>query len=206
MMTIIFAGCGNDDSPEKSLADIQIALQDRDFEKISKRADLKKFFEQTYEDTTVELAKNYDEYQKKYPEDPYFQHSAEFLTKYNADYKEMHLKFLQGVQDAYFNKIPAPENPEDNPHAYVADEFDKIRRASTMTIKNIEIENNQSVVTIEIKGDDSIRGQFIGAMIFKISFDKNDQNQWRLAKIENLDELMPEFVDKAEKVWITFSN
>ena len=203
---IFITGCGDEDSPEKALTDIQNALKNKNSVELSERVDLEKFFGNVYDDSTLELAKNYDEYQKKYPEDPYFQHDKDFLLKYNSDYREMHLKFLRDVQEAYFKKIPAPEKPEDNPHAYVADEFEKIRWASVATVKNIVVNNDRAVMTVEIKGDESIRGQFIGVMDFAISFDKDDDNKWRVDKIENLDELMPVLVDKAEKVWITFSN
>lgn len=206
MMTILIAGCGNDDTPEKALADIQNALSNKNYNELSERVDLEEFFGKVYDDSTVELAKNYEEYKQKYPEDPYFQHDKDFLLKYNVDYREMHLKFLRDVQEAYFKKIPAPDKPEDNPYAYVADEFEKVRWATVATIKNISVDKNKAVITVEMKGDESIRGQFIGTLDFEISFDKDDNNKWRVDKIENLDELMPVLVDKAEKVWITFSN
>lgn len=206
LILIFCTGCGIDDKPEDALTEIQSALKEKNFEKLSERADLKNFFAKTYDDTTVELVKNCTEYGEKYPEDPYFQHDAEFLKKYNADYREMHLKFLQDVQEAYFKRIPAPDKPEDDPYAYVADEFEKVRISSTATVKNTVINGDKAIMTVEIKGDSSIRGQFIGTMDFEISFDKDENDKWRLDKIENLDDLMPTLVDKAEKVWITFSN
>lgn len=203
-LTIFFTGCGNEDSPEKSLSEIQSALEQRNFEKLSERVDAEKFFGQTYDDITVELAKNYEVYQKKYPEDPYFQHSADFLKDYNFTHKDLHLNFLEGVKSAYFEKIPEPSAPEENPYAYVANEFEKIRQASTAVVKDTKIDGDKAVMTVEMQGDSSIRGQFIGTLNFKISFDKDKNNNWRLNKIENLDELTPPLVDKAEMVWITF--
>ena len=203
-LTIFFAGCGNSDSPEKSLSEIQTALEQRNFEKLSERVDAEKFFSQTYDDMTIELAKNYEAYQKKYPEDPYFQHSADFLKDYNFTHKDLHLNFLEGVKNAYFEKLPEPATPEENPYAYVANEFEKIRQASTAVVKEIEIDGDKAVMTVEMQGDSSIRGQFIGTLNFKISFDKDKNDNWRLNKIENLDELTPPLVDKAEIVWITF--
>lgn len=206
MMTIFFAGCGNDDSPEKSLSEIQTALNERNLKKLSERIDLEKFFSQTYDDITLELAKNYETYQKKYPDDPYFQHDAEFLKNYNVAHKELHLKFLNEVETAYFEKRPEPQTPDENPYAYVANEFEKIRQASTAVIKEIKIDGDKALMTVEMQGDSSIRGQFIGKLTFKISFDKDEKNNWHFNKIENLDELTPTLVDKAEMVWITFFN
>lgn len=206
LAVILIAGCGNyEDSPEKALEEIQIALNNKNYSKLAERVDLENFFGDVYDSATVELAKNYDEYKQLYPEDPYFQHNKDFLLNYNVEYREMHLKFLRDVHEAYFKNIPAPVNPEDNPPAYVADEFEKVRAATTMTMKSIVTDENKAVMTVEIKGDDSVRGQFIGTVNFEISFHKKN-NKWRVDKIENLDELMPALVDKAEKVWITFSN
>ena len=109
---ILLTGCARDDSPEAALNEIKIALAERDEAKLSARVDTDEFFSQTYDAATVALANNYDEYHAKYPDDPYFDHSAEFLTEYNAVHKERHLKFLDGVKDSFFGKVPAPAVPE----------------------------------------------------------------------------------------------
>ena len=204
LSTMIICGCGKEDSAELALAEMQTALTERNFAKLSERIDVEKFFAQTYDDVTVELAKNCEEYGKKYPEDPYFQHDAEFLQNYNSEHRELHLNFLRGVKDAYFAKLPEPATPEENPHAYVANEFEKILQASTAEIKNTKIEGNHAIMTVEMRGDNSIRGGFIGNLTFKLSFDKDAENKWHFTGIENLDELVPPLVDKAELIWITF--
>lgn len=200
----IISGCGKDDTAEIALSEMQTALAERNSEKLSERIDVEKFFAQTYDDVTVELVKNCEEYGKKYPDDPYFQHDAEFLTNYNTEHRELHLKFLQGVKDAYFAKLPEPETPEENPHAYVANEFEKILQSSNAEIKDTKVEGNHAVMTVEMQGDNSIRGSFIGNLTFKLGFDKDAKDKWHFTKIENLDELVPPLVDKAELIWITF--
>ena len=202
---IFLTGCGQEDSPEAALNEIKIALAERDSKKLSERANLDKFFSTTYDATTLELAKNYDAYQEKYPDDPYFRHSAEFLTTYNAEHKDLHLKFVDGVKDSFFAKIPEPETPEENPTAYVANEFEKIRQATDATILETHIDKNHATIILDVRGDNSLRGQFIGKMIFKLGFTRDGKNRWHFDRIENLDELMPVLVDKAEIVWITFS-
>ena len=201
---ILCAGCGREeDTPQNALTEIQVALADRDFETLSKRVDIEKFFAQIYDAVTLELAANYDFYKEKYPDDPYFQHDAEFLKKYNADFKELHLNFANEVKAAYFAKLPEPETPEENPYAYVANEFEKVRRAVNAEIQNVTIDKNSAEMTLLLKGDSTLRGQFFGELIFKFGFTK-DGEKWHLNKIENLDELTPPLVDKAEIVWINF--
>jgi len=201
LLTILILGCEKEDSPENALAEIKIALAERDSQKLSTRADLEEFFSATYDATTLELAKNYDVYKEKYPDDQYFQYSGEFLTEYNAENKNNHLKFLRGVAESYFAKIPEPETPEDNPTAYVANEFEKIRQAASATIKKVVVNCNSATIFLELAGDDSLRGKFIGQMTFELGFRKENE-RWQFAEIKNLDELTPALVDKAEIVWI----
>lgn len=201
LLTILILGCGKEDSPENALAEIKIALAERDSQKLSARADLEEFFSATYDATTLELAKNYDVYKEKYPDDQYFQYNGEFLTEYNAENKNNHLKFLHGVAESYFAKIPEPETPEDNPTAYVANEFEKIRQAASATIKKVVVNGNSATIFLELAGDDSLRGRFIGQMTFELGFRK-EKERWQFAEIKNLDELTPALVDKAEIVWI----
>lgn len=201
---IFLTGCGQEDTPEAALSDIRLALAERDSTKLAARADLNKFFAETYDATTAELAKRYDAYKAKYPDDPYFQHSAEFLTAYNAEHKTRHLKFIDGVAAAYFAKIPAPDIPQDDPAAYVANEFELLRQAADVTVTETRTEGDRATVVLDVNGDNSLRGQFIGRLTFELAFRRDEQNRWHFAAIENLDELTPTLVDKAELVWITF--
>ena len=201
---IFFGGCGKEDTPEAALNEITTALSERDATKLAARADLDEFFSETYDATTIELAKRYDDYKTKYPDDPYFQHSAEFLTAYNAENKDLHLNFLRGVKASFFAKIPEPENPEDNPTAYVANEFEKIRQSANATIKETRISDDRATVILDVTGDNSLRGKFIGSLTFELSFSRDEKNRWHFDEIQNLDEIMPLLVDKAELVWITF--
>ena len=201
---IFLTGCGHKDSPEAALNEIKIALAERDESKLSARVDPDEFFSQTYDAATVELAKNYDVYHAKYPDDPYFNHSAEFLTEYNAVHKERHLKFLDGVKESFFAKIPAPEKPEENPTAYVADEFEKICAVTTATVKDTIVDGDRATVVVDVRGDNSLRGRFVGKLTFKLLFHRDEQKRWHFDEISNIDELTPVLVDKAELVWITF--
>lgn len=201
LLTIFFAGCGSDDSPEVAIQEIADALNKRDEEKLSARVDTEKLFAQVYDDETIILAKDCEVYGKKYPKDPYFQHDSEFIKRYNTEHRNLHLNFVRKVKAAYFERIPAPDDPTQNPYAYVAGEFEKIREASTFTVKNVEVKDKVATATVEIKGDSTLLGYFIGRLTFKFGFEKIS-DKWILTKIENLDELTPPLVDKAELVWI----
>lgn len=200
-MTFLLSSCGVSDSPENSLQEIQDALNKRDFEKFSARVDTEKLFAQVYEDATIALAKDCEVYGKKYPRDPYFQHGGDFLKKYNAEHRELHLNFARKSMAAYFENLPEPEKPQDNPYSYVAHEFTKIHLVSTAEVEGVEINGNSATVTVRIKGDGSLRGMFIGLLNFKLGFEKIN-GKWTLTKIENIEELTPTIVDKAELIWV----
>ena len=201
LLTIFFAGCGNEDSPEVALQEIQDAINERDLKKLSERVDTEKFFAQVYDDETILLARDCEVYGKKYPKDPYFQHDGEFIKRYNAEHRNLHLDFVRKVQAAYFNRVPAPDEPQQDPYAYVAGEFEKIREASTAAVKSVEVNNNFATAVVEVKGDSTLLGYLIGRLNFKFGFEKIG-DKWILTNIKNLDELTPPLVDKAELVWI----
>ena len=201
---IFLAGCGQEDTPEAALDEIKIALAERNSEKLSERVNLDEFFSTTYDAATVALAENYDDFQAKYPDDPYFQHSADFLTTYNAEHKARHLKFLDGVKEAFFAKVPEPATPEENPPAYIANEFEKLRQATEVIVKETRIDGNHATILLDVRGDNSMHGQLVGRLILELVFHRDAKNLWHFDAIKNLDALTPALVDKAELVWITF--
>ena len=200
LMTFLMTGCSND-SPKVAFNEIQTAINDRDFEKFSARVDTEKLFVQIYENATIELAKNCETFKQKYPKDPYFQHDGKFITEYNATHRDLHLNFARESMKAYFANFPEPDEPHDNPYAYVANEFNRLRAVSTATVEDVKVDGNSATVTVKVDGDGSLRGMFIGVLTFELGFEKIG-DKWTLTKIENIDELTPTLVDKAELIWI----
>ena len=198
---IFLTSCSLSDSPKLAFEEIQDALNKRDYQKFSERVDTEKLFAQIYDDATIELAKNCEVYGKKYPKDPYFQHDGDFIKNYNAEHRDLHLDFAKKSLDAYFANFPAPEEPKDNPHAYVANEFEKLHLVSTAEIGGEKIDGDSATLTVNVKGDSSLRGVFVGTIDFKLGF-QNVNGKWKLTSIENVEELTPTFVDKAELIWI----
>ena len=204
MILALFTGCGKEDSPEDALAEIRSAFAERDIDDLTMRVDMENFFAQTYDELTLQLANNYEKYKTKYPNDPYFQHDSEFLKKYNAEHRDRHLAFLNSVQDAYFSRMPEPDEPRKNPYAYLANEFEKVRLSSTIKVKDKKIEGNHATLVVDVKGDNSLRGQLIGHMTFNLGFEKGENGKWHFVRVENFDELADTLVDKAELIWVTF--
>ncbi|MCR5833340.1 MAG: hypothetical protein K6G55_01610 [Selenomonadaceae bacterium] len=205
LLLIMFfsTGCQKEqDSPETALNEIRIALNKRDLTKLSERVDVDKFFSVTYDDATKEITEHYFEYKAKYPEDPYFQHDVEFIEKYNIKNKTEHLWFAEKVKYAYLARAAEPDQPQENPAAYVANELEKISKASEITIRGTRIEGDEATLIVDIQDSNDFYKDIIGDMTFKLHFTRGEDKLWHFEKIENMDELMPIFVDKAEMLWI----
>ena len=198
---MLITSCSLTDSPKTAFEEIQTALNQRDSKKFYERVDTQKLFAQIYEESTIQLAKDCEVYAKKYPKDPYFQNDGEFIKNYNAEHHDLHLDFAQKSLDAYFENLPAPEEPKDNPHAYVAGEFEKLHLVSTAEVEDEKISGDTATLTVKVQGDNSLRGMFVGLITFKLGF-QNVNGKWKLTSIENVEELTPTFVDKAELIWI----
>lgn len=198
---VFLTSCGVTDSPQNALEEIQDALNKKDYAKFAERVDAQKLFAQVYDEATIHLAKDCAIYGEKYPRDPYFQHDGDFIKNYNAEHRELHLDFAKKSLDAYFSNIPAPEEPKDNPYAYVANEFAKLHFVSSAEVEDVKIDGNNATLTVNVKGDNSMRGVFVGLINFKLGF-QNVDGKWKLTSIENVEELTPTFVDKAELIWI----
>lgn len=201
LCSIFFTSCGVTDSPEKAFEEIQESLNQKDFKNFSERVDIQKLFAQIYEDATIQLAKDCKTYGEKYPRDPYFQHDGDFIKNYNAEHRDLHLDFAQKSLNAYFENIPAPDDPQDNPHAYVASEFEKLHLVSSAEVDDVKIDGDNATLNVHVQGDTSLRGVFVGLLNFELGFQKID-GKWKLTAIENIEELTPTFVDKAELIWI----
>ena len=202
---IVVAGCGKEeDTPTDALTEIQAALADRNSAQLSRRIDLEDFFAKFYDAATIELAENYDYYRKKYPKDPYFNHDAEFLKNYNDEFKTQHLKFAEDVVINFFKRVPEPEKPTENLEAYVANEFEKIRRAIRSEIKSVTIDENSAEMILNLNGDSTLIGQFVSDLDLTLGFTKDENGNWHLQEIKNMEQLTPLIVDKAEIIRISF--
>lgn len=200
----ITGGCGGtkEDTPEAALNDIQIALANQDRQLIESRVDVDKFLDNLYSDVTVQIADNIKELHDRYPDDPYFWNSPEFIRKYNEEKRSFYMSFVNASVNAYFD-------PEVKPDTFVnlfaiqcAKEFKNICAAMETKISPAKKEDNHATIDFELIGDSTPYGQFVGNnLTFRFGFDRDKEGRWHLVKIENLNELIFPIVDRAELVW-----
>ena len=198
---ITSGGCGKEDTPEEALKDIQTAIANQDRQLLETRVDVDGFLDLTYTDLTEQIATNVEELHSRYPDDPYFWNTPEFIKTYNESHRGFYLSFVNASVKAYFDPNTAPDNFINVFAIQCAKEFKNICSAMETKTRKIKIDGDHATVDFELKGDSSPYGQFIGDMTFRFAFDKDGEGRWKLIKIANLNELIYPLVDKAEIVW-----
>lgn len=197
----ITGGCGKEDTPEDALRDIQMAIANQDRQLLETRVDTDKFLNTIYTDVTSEIADNVTELHNRYPDDPYFWNTPQFIRKYNEEHRGFYMSFVNASVDAYFDPEIKPDNFLNIFAIQCAKEFKNLCSAMETKSAPAKITGSHAMIDFEIKGDSTPYGQFLGELKFRFGFDKSEDGRWRLTKIENLNELIYPLVDKAELVW-----
>ena len=198
----ITGGCGTkEDTPEEALKDIQTAIANQDRQLIESRVDVDKFLNGLYSDVTEELADHVADFHSRYPEDPYFWNTPQFIRKYNEDHRGFYMSFVNASVDAYFNPELQPDNFLNIFAIQCAKEYKNLCAAMNTKVSKATIEGDHATIDFELTGDETPYGEFLGNLKFKFGFDKDNEGRWHLNKIENLGEMMPALVDKAELIW-----
>lgn len=186
---------------ENVLDEMRTAINERNFEMLTKYVDVKKFLNEGYDEVTDELAKNCDKFHKLYPQDLFFKFGSRALRFYNSKFRSVHLGFVTRVMTAYFNKnLVPPKNFTAAPFDYCAVELAKMLKSLTSNVKEINVENSRAVAEVEIFGDNSYYGKVWGNLNFQFEFVEVGEN-WQLKRIVNVRELVAPVLDMAERFW-----
>ena len=198
----ISGGCGTkEDTPEDAFRDIQTAIAKQDRQLIESRVNVDKFLNDLYGDVTNQIADNITELHNRYPDDPYFWNTPEFIRKYNEEKRSFYMSFVTASADAYFDSETKPDNFVNLFAIQCAKEFKNICAAMETKTSPAKIQGDHAIIDFEINGDSTPYGQFVGNLTFRFGFEKDKDGRWHLVNIENLNELIFPIVDKAELVW-----
>lgn len=186
---------------ENVIEEMRTAINQRDFDALSKYVDVKKFLDDGYDDVTDELALNCDKFHELYPRDLFFKFGARALRFYNSKFRSVHLGFIVRVIKAYFDKnLVPPKSFTAAPIDYCAVELSKMLKSLNCNVKNFSVENSRAVAEVEIFGDNSYYGKIWGSLNFKFEFIKAGEI-WQLKQILNVRELVAPVLDMAERFW-----
>ena len=199
----ISGGCGTkEDTPEDALRDIQTAIANQDKQLIESRVNIDEFLNNLYSDVKNQIADNITELHNRYPNDPYFWNTPEFIRQYNEDKRSFYMSFVTASVNAYFDPNIKPDNFVNLFAIQCAKEFRNICAAMDTKISPAEIQGEHASIDFDLNGDTTPYGQFVGKLTFRFGFDRDENGRWRLTNIENLNELIFPIVDRAELVWL----
>ena len=156
------------------LKKILSAINNRDREKFFAHVDLKTLMDIGYDEATDILADNCSKFHELYPKDLFFKFGSRILRIYNDKFRGVHLGLINKIIESYFDGS-----------------FKDAKNFSSTPIK---------FLAVKMVSDNSSYGHMIGVLKFVLEFDRQDDN-WRLFKIKNAEELVPPILDIAERYW-----
>ena len=189
-------------SPETALHELQEAVKQRDVQKISSYVDLEQFLENTYDISAREMSTRIDVLAKRYPEDPFFWHTTEFMQQYAAEHRDISLHFIHDILAYYFaNEAPAVSY-DSNPTSWLSGELAKLHAASTAEWKEFrKLDKQHTIAVLRLKGDGSPYGNLTDGITLELGMEQQADGRWKFTGIENIPELILPVADKAEMFW-----
>ena len=154
-----------------------------------------------YDEATEILAKNCAKFHELYPKDLFFKFGPRILRLYNEKFRGVHLGLISKVIAAYFDgSFKDAETFAKTPIKFLAAELNNLLQAVRADFGEEKISGDKATLEVKMVGDSSSYGKMIGTLNFVLEFDRHD-NEWRLHKIKNVEELVPPILDIAEKYW-----
>ena len=183
------------------LKKILLAINNRDREKFFAHVDLKTLMDIGYDEATDILADNCSKFHELYPKDLFFKFGSRILRIYNDKFRGVHLGLINKIIESYFDgSFKDAKNFSSTPIKFLAAELNRLLAAVHAEFGEEKISGDKATLAVKMVGDNSSYGQMIGVLNFVLEFDRQDDN-WRLFKIKNAEELVPPILDIAERYW-----
>ena len=188
-------------TPQDELKKILATINARDEKTFAAHVDLKNLMDIGYDEATDVLAKNCAKFHELYPKDLFFKFGATVLRFYNDKFRGVHLGLIKKVIAAYFDgSFRDAKNFSETPINFLAAELVRMLAAVNADIGDENISGNKATLAVKMVGDHSEYGRMIGTLDFVLEF-VSCGDEWRLAKIKNVEELVPPILDIAERYW-----
>ena len=186
---------------QDELKKILVAINAYDEKNFSARVDLKNLMDIAYDETTDFLAENCSKFHELYPHDLFFKFGSRILRLYQDKFRGVHLGLINKVIAAYFDEsFKDAKNFSSTPIKFLAAELNNLLQAVRADFGEEKISGDKATIEVKMIGDSSSYGKMIGTLNFVLEFDRRD-DEWRLNKIKNVEELVPPILDIAERYW-----
>ena len=187
-------------TPEYALGEIAQGIASRDYEKVSRYADLQSVVTASYDESTVILCRDIERLSRMYPQDWFFRHDTAFMTKYMAERREADLTLILDTMK-FFLTGDTPITRQEGEARWIADETAKFLQEYDAEVVKVEEEAGSAVATIAIKGHDTPYGQLAPKLTLKVALEEQQDGRWKVVRVSNVKELFYPVVDGIENYW-----
>ena len=187
-------------TPEYALGEIAYGIQSRDYEKVSRYADLQTLATLSYDESTAILCREVEKLSRMYPQDWFFRHDTAFMTKYIADRREDDITLIQEIMKFYLTGN-TPITKQEGEARWIADETAKFLQEYDAEVVKVETEGETAIATISIKGHDSDYGRLAPKLTLKVALEEQQDGHWKVIRVSNVKELFYPVVDGIENYW-----
>ena len=206
LLCLAAAGCHKDD-PKEAWNGLRQGMEDRDAAKVAQYMDMDALLKDAYDDSSRELASSVEDLALRYPEDPFFKHTPEFMKEYMAEHRSFGLKLASDALLGFLSGRKPAASFEEQPGSWLSGEFAKLYAATTAELKDIRHEKNDSgrhraVAVVHLKGDGSAYGNFVDGLELELAMEQQEDGSWKFTRIGNIPSLLLPVTDRAEVYWL----
>ena len=187
-------------TPEYALSEIAQGIASRDYEKVTRYADLQSVVTASYDESTVILCQDIERLSRMYPQDWFFRHDTAFMTEYMADRREADLALILDTMK-FFLTGDTPITRQEGEARWIADETAKFLQEYDAEVVKVEEEGGSAVAVIAIKGHDTPYGQLAPKLTLKAALEEQQDGRWKVVRVSNVKELFYPVVDGIENYW-----
>ena len=191
---------GRERTPEYALGEIAAGIEARDYEKVTRYADLQSIVTGSYDESATILCRDIEKLSRMYPQDWFFRHDTAFMTKYMANRREDDLKLILDTVKFYLTGN-TPITKQEGEARWIADETAKFLQEYDAEVVKVETEGNTAIATIAIKGHDSDYGRLCAPLTLKVTLEQQKDGRWKAVRVSNVKELFYPVVDGIENYW-----
>ena len=191
---------GRERTPEYALVEIAAGIEARDYEKVTRYADLQSIVTGSYDESATILCRDIEKLSRMYPQDWFFRHDTAFMTKYMANRREDDLKLILDTMKFYLTGN-TPITKQEGEARWIADETAKFLQEYDAEVVKVETEGETAIATIAIKGHDSDYGRLAPKLTLKVTLEEQKDGRWKAVRVSNVKDLFYPVVDGIENYW-----
>lgn len=188
-------------TPQYALEQAAKVFTTRDMDLLARYVDYDTFMTKGYDEGAALVSSHIYELHDRYPADPFFNHTPEFMTEYAAMNREAAIACMKKAFAVYGGgPYKDPDFDTERPQ-WLATQANRLPAYMNATIQSVDIQGPKAKATVHFHGDSSPAGRLIGDLDIVFDLEEQDDGIWQIKRIANGEELLIPMVDRAEIFW-----